>query len=530
MNNENPYFEIPSPNGMENMTPTLLSSVEALPNGATLALQKGVYHLYEEGTKLIWLNASNNRSCNKLVAAPVFNKKGITIDGNGSHLVCHGLVSPFATVNSTEITIRNLAITTEYPYSVGFVIEAKDDEGFTIKFDKGICPYKVKDGNIDFILDGNIISSKDGRISLHSMDRIFVVYLMTPEAPGDKSKFPARFLGIEATDLGEGRVHFKYYGDEHPKSAKCPYEVGEYIAINMEEKRRRNAFFFEDCLNIKLESVSVERFGGMAFLAQRCGNVSIEQFKVLPIGEDRVSVTADIMQIVNCYGTVSITDSECGYSMDDVINIHGNYLEVVKVEGSKVKLDVCHASHDGFFPYRKGDSVEFSEKHTRKLLAKAYVVEVTPDPDNISQCTLEVDRSLENLPIGSLVENATLNPDVNILRNRFSNFPHIRLSGRGKYLVEGNEISQCSQAINISDLADYWYESGRVKDVTIRNNLFQNCNALGGNTFISIGVSGWPENAPLIHEKIVLENNRYVGVKDCKIKVNGVVNFINRDE
>lgn len=527
MNNVNrTIVELAAPKDSENVTPLLLSTIESLPNDTTLVLQKGTYHLYEEGTKTIWLNVSNNRSCDKYVAMPIFNKKGIVIEGNGSKIVCHGLVFPFATVKSEDVIIRNLTITTEYPYSVGFTIESKDDDGFTIKFDDGICPYVVKDGNIDFMLDGNVISSRDGRVSLHSMDRIHVVYLMTPNAPGDKSKFPARFMGINATDLGNGRVYFKYYGDDHPKSAKCPFEIGEYIAINMEEKRRRCAFLFDDCLNVKLENVAIERFGGMAFIAQRSGNITIDHFKVRPREGERVSVTADIMQLVNCYGKVSIIDSECGSSMDDVINIHGNYLEVVEISGKRARLDVRHSSHAGFFPYREGDVVEFSEKHTRRILATARVVSVTPDPDNISQCILEVDSNIEELPIGSLLENTTLNPDVEILRNKFSDFPHIRLSGRGKYLVEDNEISQCSLAINISDLADYWYESGRVKDMTIRNNLFCNCNALGGNTFISIGVSGWPENAPLIHEKIILENNRFVGVKDCRVKVNGVINFI----
>ena len=57
------------------------------------------------------------------------------------------------------------------------------------------------------------------------------------------------------------------------------------------------------------------------------------------------------------------------------------------------------------------------------------------------------------------------------------------------------------------DLADYWYESGRISEMTIR-----------GNTVIEsggfrVGVAGWngdEPDVPKVHGRIVIRDNRFV--------------------
>ena len=126
---------------------------------------------------------------------------------------------------------------------------------------------------------------------------------------------------------------------------------------------------------------------------------------------------------------------------------------------------------------------------------------------------------------GTLVENVTLNPDVTIRRNDFHDHPNLRLSGRGKLLVERNRISRCVSALVGMDLADYWYESGRIADLTIRDNDFIDCNRLGGSAFLEFGVSGWGADAPKIHGRIRLENNRFEGVRGTRCRVSGASDF-----
>ncbi len=514
-----------NPDSILNATSRLRAAAEALADGATFALPKGVYHLFEDGAADVWLAPSNNRAGDKKVAFPLFGKRGVTIDGGGSTLVCHGQVFPFAAKDCEAVAIRNLTVTTRYPSCASFTVEAKDAHGFTVLFDAGTCPYSTADGHIDFQLDGHVVSTRDGRISLHSLDRIAIAYLMAPGSPGDKSLFPAAFLGVEAEDLGGGRVRFRYYGDTHPKSAACPFAVGESVAANLEEKRQRDALFFEDCQGVTLEDVAIRRFGGMGVVAQRSGDIAVRRLEVMPPEGEKVSTTADALQLISCFGKATVEGCVFGWSMDDPINIHGNYLLVEKAEGRMARLRAGHSSHEGFFPCRAGDAVEFSDARTREVLAGARIVRATPDADDRFVCAVETDASLDGVPAGALMENVTLNPAVEIRDCRFTDYPNIRLSGRGPFLVERNRIERACSALIAQDLADYWFESGRIGEMTVRDNDFIDCNALGGDTFVTVGVAGWGADAPKIHGRISFENNRFSGVKGRRFVVAGVREF-----
>ena len=83
-------------------------------------------------------------------------------------------------------------------------------------------------------------------------------------------------------------------------------------------------------------------------------------------------------------------------------------------------------------------------------------------------------------------------------------------------------------ALLIHDLKDYWYESGPVEDMTIRNNTFIDCNAQGGSAFISIGPCGWNGHGRM--GRIVLEGNRYEKVKNKRVNAWGVNELIDRDD
>ena len=242
-------------------------------------------------------------------------------------------------------------------------------------------------------LDGNEISTRDGRLSLHLLGRHFVVYLMAPDSPGDKGKFPASFVGVRAEDIGNREVRFTYYGDKHPKSVSLPYNVGEKVVINLEEKRYRDVFFFEDCDGVSVENVAIRRFGGMGVVGQRSGNIKVDGLSVHPHAGERVTLTADIVQFINCYGNISITGCEGGLSLDDWINIHGNYLKIVSADGRRLRLRPQHPSQQGFFPYRPGDMVECVTARERKVLATARVCAVAKDPADPSVCEITVDAA-----------------------------------------------------------------------------------------------------------------------------------------
>ena len=516
----------------ENSTPMLRSAVEALRDGETLSLPTATYRLSVKGAREIELAPSNNRTGLKSVAFPILGKKNVTIDGNGSTFVCEFGVSPFASLNSQGVTLKNFTITMPYKPVVAFKVMEKNDKFFRIKLEKGCCPVRIKDDEIIIDAGERICSSKEGRLSMHPEKRQLTHYIMTPSSPGNKDEFPSPFCSVLPKAVGEDEIIFTYVPDSHKKCCALPYEVNERVNILLDQTRSTLAFFFQDSSDICLENVTLRRFPGMGLVAQRCENITVRALTAAPCKNEDISLTADIMQFINCGKSVRVEQSFCANSVDDIINVHGNYMSVASVSGNKAVLSLHHESHRGFFPYRAGDKVEFSDLYSHEILGSAKVVSLQANPTNAYSCTVVFDSSLPSFKKGTLVENVTLSPDVTLKGNKFFNYPHIRISGRGKILVENNRFEHC-QGLIFMDQAGYWIQSGRISDVTIRNNDFVNCNARGGNSFVTIGIENRRHddaNVPLINGRVLFEGNRYSGIKANKYVAWGVREVIDRDK
>ena len=516
------------PQGKADRTAEVIAIIDRMRRGDSLILEQGEYHFHDTAARPMELYPSNNTGGMKHVVFPIVDKRGITIDGRGSTLVFYGEAFPFALLQSRRICLKNFTITTRYPSAIQFRMTEKRADGFRVRLGDDTDFRTDEEGNIHFSTGGTDVRTNDERISVHAIDHLSICYLMTPLSAGDKNEFPAGFMGIKGHAVDAHTLDCQYYGDPHPKSILSPFSVGERVVLNLAEKRRQIACFMDGSEDVCVSGVKVRRFGGMAFVAQRSGDIDYDRIDVWPAAGEDVSVTADIFQCINCYGHVSITNTRAGHSLDDAINVHGNYLRVEQAQGHTLQLRACHLQHERFFPYRPGDSLEIVDSHTRRLLAKARVRRMIPSEEDGFLCQVEVRETVDTIPAGALVENITLCPDVTIKGCRLSHFPHIRLSGRGLMRVEDNDISHCYKALMGNDLAEYWYEAGRLSTLIIRNNRFRSCTALGGNCVMSFGVSGWGADAPKIHGRVVLEGNTY---EDCPLRyqAEGVRELTDRD-
>lgn len=116
--------------------------------------------------------------------------------------------------------------------------------------------------------------------------------------------------------------------------------------------------------------------------------------------------------------------------------------------------------------------------------------------------------------VGDVVENISWTPRLTFRHNVVTgtNTRGLLVTTRRKVVIEENEFDRVGmQAILIADDALSWYESGSVRDVLIRGNVFREGghNALPGNYAIAIA----PENHELIpspvHRNIRIEGNRF---------------------
>ena len=195
-------------------------------------------------------------------------------------------------------------------------------------------------------------------------------------------------------------------------------------------------------------------------------------------------------------------------TMDDAVNVHGNYLRVVSAVGRKVSLETIHAEQWRFHPYHVGDEVEFSNPRTHDVLFSANVVDVVQTEHGAD---IVIDRDVPDCPKGTLVEDCTWIPDVRIANCHFHDTLHLRLSGRGKWLVEENRMAR-GAGVLINDLGGYWGEAGRTADMTIRHNFFDDFTArVVGKPVIQAEVEGRGKSEVRVHRGIRILENRHRG-------------------
>lgn len=171
-----------------------------------------------------------------------------------------------------------------------------------------------------------------------------------------------------------------------------------------------------------------------------------------------------------------------------------------------------HHQTYGFKAFFASDSIAFVNPKT--LMSIGFAKLKSAKLVNKREMEIELEEPLpENIKTGDCIENITWTPEVTIRNSRFerTNTRGILVTTRKKVLIENNTFYRTGMhAILIADDALSWYESGAVRDVTIRNNIFEDCgyNSAPGNYIIAIA----PENHELVtghfvHKNIRIENN-----------------------
>ena len=494
-------------------------------NGGELVFEKGEYHFYTEGTHVGEFVTSNSGSGVKHVAFPFVDAKNITVDGNGSVFVFHEGVFPFLAYRAENITVKNFTMDTFLLPYCEFDIVSKDDNGFEIRIDKNITPYKIEDGHIVFLREDKILTTADRKLSLHAVAVHKVMYLFAGDSTASTENLPAQFMLTDAEDRGD-TIYFKYR-DNNP--SKSFYEVGEAMTINLEEMRERHCFYAGYSDGVTIEDVTIRRGAGMGVLGMVTDNITVKGLKTDRAYHGNLfSTTADAMHFINCSGKLQILDCDINAFMDDVCNIHGTYNIVEEVSDDGITVRYGHEAHARQRQYKKGDILHIINNETLDEVATAKFVSLEEITDDGMKYFLKLEdvSDFSAIKNGFFVENPDRMPEVLVKGNKFGMYPHFRISGAKKMVCEENYLYGFQTAFYICDLAVYWYESGRVKDLTIRNNVFDNSSKPDYGAFISVGVSGHKsEDAPLIHDGIKIENNKFTGVKSSVLSAGGVKNL-----
>ncbi len=484
---------------------------------ATLRFQPGTYHFRAERAPERFYYISNNDCGVRRIAFPLIERSGLTIDGGGAEFMFHGRITPFVLDHSSDITLRNFTVDYDRPFfSQGEVVACTEDS-LDLRIDTTSFPYRVDGGSLTFTApDWN---------STHEWCWLVTEFDPRTRAPTNNMfYYPIKNKGVSfahidesfdkwaqpfsATELEPGLVRLHY---------KTPWRhtIGHIVTLG-HEKRNNPGVFIHESGNVTVEDVRMHHVGAMGVIAQLSSDISLKRLDMsVREGSSRmVSVKADATHFVHCEGTIRIEDCRFDNMLDDATNIHGIYSTITRRIGCDgIESQLRHFQQHGICSYRPGDRVAFTDNQSMQTVCDGVVAEVRVLNAQYFELRMR-DAIPSGVQTGFAITNVTRMPAAVIRGCRTgNNRPRGFLLGSNRpMLIEGNTFYNSSHAIHVSGDANYWNESGPVRDLVIRGNTFQNCGYADGAAPINISpeVPKAREDGPGYHSGIVIEDNTFI--------------------
>ncbi len=469
-----------------------------------IRLEQGDYHLYRESGSAVVYYVSNtaseeeNPDPTKHIGLWLKDLKNVTIDGGGARLVTHGEMTTFVVDGCENIVLRNFSLTAADPSVPEMTVLDVGDNYLTARVHPD-SQYKIEDGK--FRWEGHGWSFAGG-IAQNFNPQTNVTNRC--DSPMDRL--------VRAIELDSGIVRFNY-------SRRPNAYAGEVFQMR-DAIRDEVCGFIHRSKNVCLEDLNIHFLGNFGIVGQYSENLTYNRIKCEPEwGHGRTCAGfADFVQMSGCKGKLKITNSRFEGAHDDPINIHGTHLQITEyVSPNQIKVRFMHGQSFGFEAFFKGDQIELVDANTLLCLQKATVKQAEALDRYEILLTLDTEVSPGLSDKWVVVENVSWTPEVEITHNYFSRTPTrgILVTTRKKVVIANNVFYRTPMsAILIADDARSWYESGPVRDVTIRENIFIECGA----PVIAVA----PENdryEGAVHQNIRILNNRFVLNSDQAISV-----------
>lgn len=479
---------------------------------------KGTYHFYPENAIKrpyhITNTASGTQTPNitKKIGILLKGKSNITIEGNGSLFLFHGEMTSIVIDHSKNITVQNVHIDYSRPTTSEMTIKEVEKNYLIAKIHED-SRYKIKDGGIVWVSEPGPGGKPYWSFTWGNAQ------VFDPEKNTLRRTWNPGYTTNRVEELKPYLL--KFYYDDRPQA-----EVGQIFTMR-EDVRDEVGVFIVQSKNITFRNVGMNYMHGLGFVFQYSTNLTIDHCNFAPRPEtDRIiSTFADFIQVSGGRGLIKIVDSHFSGANDDAINIHGTHLRIVEQSASnQIVVRFMHHQSYGFDTFFPGDKIDFIHSKTLTAFDSATVTEVEQLSPRKILLTLD-QPAPEDIRPKDVVENVTWTPKVIIRRNYFERIPTrgILVTTRRKVVIENNVFYRPQMsAVLIADDAQSWYESGMVKDVLIRDNIF----IRSGNPVILIH----PENDIVdpknpVHRNIRVKNNIFVMPQGMRISVKSTRRF-----
>jgi hypothetical protein len=446
-------------------------------------------------------NATENDSLpkEKIIGMLFQGLSNITLEGNNTLLVYHGKMMLMAIDNCHNFKVEDLRFDFQRPTMSEMKIISKTDSDVVVNINPDSW-YAIEEQN----KHNKLIWYGEG---WKTNNPFLIRYVPSQETLYYDSWKP--FSNSNAIELSPSKV--KFHGDF--KDSK--FESGDILTVR--DPYRDEVGVFNNCsVNVTFKNLKFYYIHGLGIVSQLSKNISINNVSIAPKpGSGRVIATfADCFHFSGCYGLVKIENSHCSGSHDDPVNIHGTALRIIKADSNKLIVRFMHDQTWGFNAFEKSDSVEFVNHKTLLPFGTAVV----KSSKLISKKEIELELNVaapKQWEEGDCIENISKTPFVIINNNRFEHTETrgVLVTTRRNVLIEGNTFYRTGMhAILIADDCNSWFESGSVKDVTIRNNKFMNCayNSASDDYVIAIKPeTNHFEKGRYVHSNINITGNEF---------------------
>ena len=558
------------PNGLKDSTQAIQRAFEAAKEAkeagaaeVVVDFPKGEYHIYKDYAEKREYHTSNTNSIEspeKTIGLLIEDQHDFTLRGNGSLFLMHGNMMALAVVNSSNVTLEDFSWDFAVPTVSEMTIAAMGEENgkpYTDFYIPKCFPYEIQGTTIQWHSEpspytGEYYWTEEG------IHRAYSVVVYHPDDEMTRAYFTSDtpFNGvsnIRALDGTDGTMVRVTYNSARPQMQK----KGMILELASSTYRETAGAFTWESENVTARNVNVHFMHGFGWLVQMSRDVYYYNCNLMP-RENSGHITVSYADGIHASGAAGdLVIENCNFSNthDDPINLHGTFTRVEeRKDAHTLKLKYIHTQQGGFPQYHAGDKVAFFTRDTLESTDSEtlYTVEEVisnPGESGNDLRTMEI-RFTEELPenlsdkIGNepkyVAENVTFAPSVEIRGCTFKNVPTrgILCTTRNPVVIEDNTFLNMSMAtIFLSNDSNEWYESGPIRDMTIRNNTFY-VKTIGRTSWeyapavyvhpVTKG-GGLPSEDNPIHKNILIEGNTFHMDVDTVVKAESVENLTIRN-
>ncbi|MGY6650289.1 alpha-1,3-galactosidase-related protein [Wenyingzhuangia sp. IMCC45574] len=468
-----------------------------------IKFEKGTYHFYSEKGLEKFCYISNHDDVMVKTAFPIFGFKNLTIDGQGATFIFHGRMVPFLIDKSENIHVKNVTIDWEVPFHSEGVIVAVDEKNKT--FDMSISdayPYEIRNDQLYFIKE--YYEHTLGQTIMYDPQRKAIMFdteSYTGLTLSKKTKVSRNVKDIKYKyEYDKRSKFFGPLGRENQMYVK-ELKPGLVRVFNHKKKlppigmvltskgaqsvnRIAPAFRVTHTNGFNGTNVNIYHAGGMGIIAENSADLTLDNFNITPSNGRMVSTTADATHFVGCRGKVILKNSTFNNQLDDAMNVHGTYQKIVDVlDANRIGVRMGHSQQQGFPIGKANDAIGLVRLSTSFFPYHKLTIKKIDYINSRYQIVTFNEELPKGVQQGDLIENLDAYPEVLVENCVISNnrARGLLISTPVSTTVRNNFFSTEMEAILIPVESGHWYESGNGANITIENNVFQDCQHSGFN-------------------------------------------------